>query len=118
MVPRGAVPRAALVLLAAEPALFAVRGGPVAPRRRPPPTPPGLTYYLDAASGSDANPGTSPRAAWKSLARASRVAFAPGDRLLLAGGQRFPGTLRFGRAASGTPARPILVASHGSGRAT
>jgi hypothetical protein len=46
------------------------------------------TYYLSPA-GNDANPGTSPQAAWRTLDRASTFDFAPGDSLLLEGGQTF-----------------------------
>jgi hypothetical protein len=40
------------------------------------------TYYVDAASGSDTNSGTSESAAWKTIAKVSGISFAPGDRIL------------------------------------
>lgn len=74
------------------------------------------TFYV-SASGSDAAAGTSPEAAWRTLARVNRTRFAPGDRILLRGGEAFAGTLVFDDER-GTPARPITVASYGPGRAT
>lgn len=82
------------------------------------PSPGNTTYYVDGQQGSDSSPGTSPQRAWKSLARANATTFAPGDRLLFAGGQTFRGTLRFLNKDGGGPGRPILVSSFGPGRAT
>ncbi len=79
---------------------------------------PGQTaYYVDAQRGDDSGPGTSPQAAWKTLARANRIGFAPGDRLLFAAGQTFKGTLNFSKSDRGTLSKPIVVASFGAGRA-
>lgn len=50
------------------------------------------TYYL-RAEGNDANSGKTPASAWRTLDRASKQAYASGDRLLLEGGVTFPGTL-------------------------
>jgi peptidoglycan/LPS O-acetylase OafA/YrhL len=77
----------------------------------------GTAYYL-SPSGDDDNPGDSPAAAWKSLARASRQSFRPGDSILLEGGWTFPGTLHLDADDAGTPGRPIVVGSYGNGRAT
>ncbi|MCY3024343.1 MAG: right-handed parallel beta-helix repeat-containing protein [Planctomycetota bacterium] len=80
---------------------------------------PGNTaYHVDAKSGDDANPGTAPDKAWKSIARVNGTAFAPGDKVLFAGGQTFKGALSFGKASSGTKDKPIIVSSFGQGRAT
>jgi hypothetical protein len=35
-------------------------------------------YYLNAATGDDASCGTSPEAAWQSLARVNATIFQPG----------------------------------------
>jgi hypothetical protein len=79
---------------------------------------PGNTaYYVDAKSGDDANPGTAPEKAWKSIARTNETAFAPGDKLLFAGGQTFKGTLNFTKASNGTKEKPVAVSSFGQGRA-
>lgn len=38
----------------------------------------GTTYYVDAAQGSDTNPGTGETAAWKTLGKVNSVTFSPG----------------------------------------
>ena len=40
------------------------------------------TYYIDATAGSDTNAGTSPGAAWQTLAKVDATTFNPGDRIL------------------------------------
>lgn len=72
------------------------------------------TWYLDSTTGSDRNPGTSPDSAWKSLDRALRRRFRPGDSLLLKRGCAWRGTLRL--RGSGTRTRPITVGAYGAGR--
>lgn len=73
------------------------------------------TYYVDPATGDDANTGTSEAQPWASLAKLDRV-FHPGDRILLRRGATFEGA----RAAlafrgSGTAERPIIVSAYGEG---
>lgn len=68
-------------------------------------------YYL-SPSGDDDAEGTAPERAWKTLARASRADFAPGDAILLEGGQAFEGTLKFNRHDGGTREAPIRIGSH------
>ncbi|MCX6997486.1 MAG: hypothetical protein NTV49_10475 [Kiritimatiellaeota bacterium] len=41
------------------------------------------TYYVSQSSGNDASDGNSPSTAWKTLARASQLSYAPGDKILL-----------------------------------
>jgi hypothetical protein len=82
------------------------------------PSPGSATYYVDGRNGSDSNHGTSPQNAWKSIRRVNATAFAPGDKVLFAGGQSFQGTLRFTKADCGTESKPIRVSSFGQGRAT
>jgi hypothetical protein len=74
-------------------------------------------YYV-SADGHDGSPGTSPEAAWRSLERASQHRFGPGDRLLLQAGSEFAGPLCLGGDSAGSPDRPIVIGSFGSGRAT
>jgi len=74
-------------------------------------------FYLSPA-GDDRADGRSPVTAWQSLERANRQVFAPGDRLLLQGGARFPGSLRFDSADGGSPHAPVIVGSYGACRAT
>jgi len=50
-------------------------------------------YYVHPIQGSDSNDGLSARTAFRSLKQASQIRFLPGDRLLLAAGQRYVGKL-------------------------
>lgn len=74
------------------------------------------TYYVSNA-GNDTNAGTSPAQAWRTTARINAATFQPGDRVLLAGGQTFSGSLRVRRSSQGTAAHPIVFRSYGPGRA-
>lgn len=73
-------------------------------------------YHL-SPSGNDANPGTTPQTAWRTLARASKAQFQPGDRLLLEGGATFEGELRLEAADAGTREKPVTIGSYGTGKA-
>lgn len=84
---------------------------------RPASRTPAVTYYV-SPTGNDNAVGTSPQAAWRTLARASGAVLQPGDRLLLQGGQRFSGPLTIGRADGGSATRPVLISTYGVGRAT
>jgi len=75
-----------------------------------------LTYYVKP-DGHDRWAGTSPRTAWKSLARASRAILKPGSRLLLKGGNQYHGSLLINTADAGDASNPVLVSSYGKGRA-
>lgn len=70
------------------------------------------TYYV-SPTGSDAANGTSSRSPVATLARASQLPLKAGDRLLLARGGSWTGTLRL--AASGTSRAPITVGAYGTG---
>ena len=85
----------------------AVRGQDAAP------APPGATFYVDGAQGSDAGSGTSPAQAWQTLARVNREPFAAGSRILLKAGGVYAGCLR--PQGSGLPGRPIVVDRYGEG---
>ena len=74
-------------------------------------------YYVNTAGGDSAS-GTSPGSAWRTLARVNQASLSAGDRVYLAGGQTFTGTLAFDAADRGTGPFPIVVSSYGSGRAT
>jgi len=56
-------------------------------------SPGSVTCYIDSSTGNDANPGTSPEQAWRSLERVNSKVFASGDRILLRAGSSFPGRL-------------------------
>lgn len=73
--------------------------------------PAGRTFYVDARKGNDAFEGSATRP-WRSLARASQGKFRGGDRLFLAGGQTFAGSLRLRKV------KGVSVASFGKGSAT
>ncbi|MGH3921862.1 MAG: hypothetical protein ACRDTT_03120, partial [Pseudonocardiaceae bacterium] len=70
-------------------------------------------FYIDCDSGNDANAGTSPRTAWRTLARANQVTFGPGDSLLLRRGTMCHGVLS--PQGSGTASNPIVVSAYGKG---
>ena len=40
-------------------------------------------YYVNSATGDDANPGVTVTAPWKSLARIEQASFQPGDEIRL-----------------------------------
>lgn len=75
----------------------------------------GISYYVDCAAGSDANPGVGPEQAWQSLARANRAQLQSGDRLLLRRGCAWTGMLQARWA--GTANRPVLIGTYGDGAA-
>jgi hypothetical protein len=73
----------------------------------------GADYFLDGAAGDDTHDGLSATAAWKTLDRANRHVFQPGDRLLLKAGTTFPGQLK--PRGSGTTGSPIRIDRYGEG---
>jgi hypothetical protein len=81
------------------------------------PADPGLTYHVDPL-GRDDHSGTSPEKAWRTIDRANRQDFKPGDRLLFAGGKAHVGNLVLGVNDAGTPDRPVVIGSYGQQRAT
>ncbi|QTH41501.1 hypothetical protein J4772_28810 [Cohnella sp. LGH] len=70
-------------------------------------------YYVDSASGSDANDGLSPATAWKTFAHVNNTIFAPGDRILLKKGGIW--NERLYPKGSGASGNPIEIASYGTG---
>lgn len=73
------------------------------------------TDYYISSGGNDANTGTSPAAAWRTITKVNSV-FAsrlPGDRFLFNRGDVFYGVLIVGR--SGTPGNPITISAYGTG---
>ena len=73
----------------------------------------GLSYFVDATSGSDANDGRSEAKAWKTIAKVNAVSFVPGDQILFKRGETWKETLS--PISSGTPGSPIVFGSYGSG---
>ncbi|MEU5540362.1 right-handed parallel beta-helix repeat-containing protein, partial [Streptomyces sp. NPDC020362] len=76
----------------------------------------GRTFYL-SPDGDDGDDGRAPQTAWRTLRRADAVRLQPGDRLLLKGGTRFPGTLSIGPGDAGNARKPVVIGSYGKGRA-
>ncbi len=75
---------AAVVLLATAGVGAALtRGVPRAPGG----CPTARTYYVDAQRGDDANCGTTPATAWKTVARVNSFSFQSGDTVSFAGGE-------------------------------
>ncbi|MEO7801883.1 MAG: T9SS type A sorting domain-containing protein [Ginsengibacter sp.] len=75
-----------------------------------------LTYYISPL-GKDANAGTSAGKPWLTIKKVNSVNFK-GDTILFQGGSTFNGSLSFNAADIGTPTKPIVVSSYGTGRAT
>jgi hypothetical protein len=71
------------------------------------------TFYVDSASGNDANSGTSPTLAWSSLVPVNQHTFTPDDRILFRAGQDWAGVLE--PHGSGTAEHPIVLGSYGEG---
>ena len=69
------------------------------------------TYYVHPTAGSDQQPGTSPSAPWRTLAKANAASLQPGDRVLLAADQTFEGQLFF-TDLNGTAEAPIILSSY------
>lgn len=68
------------------------------------------TYFVDSWTGNDNRDGTSPQTAWKTLEKASSIAYEAGDRLLLSKGRTFEGTLRL--QARGKKGNPVVVSAY------
>jgi hypothetical protein len=71
------------------------------------------SYYVDSATGNDANSGTSPGAPWKILAKVTGRIFLPGDSILFKSGGKWTGQLN--PKGSGAAGNPIVIAQYGSG---
>ncbi len=74
-------------------------------------------YYVDSENGSDRAAGTSPEAAWRTLAPVNEAIVRPGDKILLKAGSRFRGQLKPNGSGSLTDGqvRPITVDRYGEG---
>lgn len=73
----------------------------------------GATTYYVSAAGNDANSGTSPSQAIRSLGRASGLNLQPGDSVLLERGATFSGKLAVWK--NGSAGNPITIGAYGSG---
>jgi parallel beta-helix repeat protein len=94
---------------------------PGQPTSFPAPQITGTTYYV-SPTGSDANTGTSPAQAWRSVYEVNKMSthLKPGDAVLFQGGASFGDTSLqpgWGNPLSGSSNAPIVFGSYGFGRA-
>lgn len=75
-----------------------------------------LTYYISPL-GKDANTGKSMSSPWLSIKKVNSTNFK-GDTILFLGGNTFSGTLSFNASDVGSPSKPIVIGSYGTGKAT
>ena len=76
------------------------------------------TYYV-SITGNDANNGTHPSTAWRTLRPTMNVDFNAGDSLLLYGGETFTGRLYFDDKDANSAVDPFVISTYGtSSRAT
>jgi len=76
------------------------------------------TYYV-SITGNDANNGTHPSTAWRTLRPTMNVEFRAGDSLLLYGGETFTGRLYLDDKDANNAADPFVISTYGtSARAT
>lgn len=73
----------------------------------------GVTYYVDSAAGSNANPGTSPDAAWKDFTNVNGRTLGPGERLLIRRGSILNEELTV--SACGTAEHWAEIGAYGTG---
>lgn len=71
-------------------------------------------YYIDPYLGDDANDGTSPARAWRTLSSVSQSVYVPGVRILLRRGATHHGQLFLNNVA-GAPGSPIIIGAYGAG---
>lgn len=76
-----------------------------------------VTYYV-SPSGNDNHSGTSAQTAWQTIDKVNAIDLNPGDKVLFEVGHDYPGNLLLTAEDAGTPERPVVIASYGSGRAT
>jgi len=73
----------------------------------------GETYYLHSTKGDDGNTGISEKSPWKTLGRLNKLRFEPGDKILLAAGKKFWGSLVL-RNVRGDADNPVIVSTWGT----
>jgi hypothetical protein len=74
-----------------------------------------LTYYV-SPSGKNNNAGTSASKPWQTITKVNSKNFN-GDTILFLGGSTFSGSMNFTSSDVGTPLKPIVIGSSGTGRA-
>ena len=68
-------------------------------------------YYFNPEYGNDKNEGVSMQSPFKSLEKVGTIDFKPGDKILLAAGYTFHGTLVL-NSINGTCDKPIVISSY------
>lgn len=81
-----------------------------------PPAANARSFYV-ASTGSDSASGLSPSEPWRTVGKVNEQSFAPGDRILFRGGDRFDDTTLM-PTSSGSRGAPIVFSSYGNGMAT
>ncbi|KRF05510.1 hypothetical protein ASG89_20495 [Paenibacillus sp. Soil766] len=74
----------------------------------------GPIYYVDSIDGDDANAGTAPGSAWRTLSKVNSNVFQPGDKILFKSDGVWTGTLS--PQGSGIEGNPITIDMYGTGR--
>ena len=72
------------------------------------------TFYVDSTKGDDANAGTSPTAAWRTLDAANRKVLEPGDELRFSAGGAWRGVLA--PQGKGDAGNPVRIGAYGDGK--
>ena len=75
------------------------------------------TYFI-SPDGDDNNSGHAPNDAWKSIDKLNSVALAPGNKIFFEGGKQFSGNIFLDQNDGNDPAKPILISTYGTGKAT
>lgn len=69
-------------------------------------------YYFHPTKGNDLNSGLTPKQAFQNLEKVKSLILKPGDRIFLAGGEVFSGTVEI-IGFNGQPKMPLLITSFG-----
>ncbi|GAB3820316.1 right-handed parallel beta-helix repeat-containing protein [Pontibacter rugosus] len=73
--------------------------------------------YFVSSTGNDSNNGLSKTSAWASIDKVNSSSLVPGDTVVFEAEVIFSGSLGFGAEVKGTPEKPIVLSSYGTGRA-
>ena len=77
---------------------------------------PAFTYYI-SSTGNDGQDGKTLATAWRTIKKVNATEFNPGDSILFEGNKIFMGNLQFDAHDVGTPEKPVILSSFGTGRA-
>ena len=76
-----------------------------------------VTYYV-SPSGNDSHSGTSAQTPSRTIDKVNTIDLNPGDKVLFQAGHDYHGNLLLTAEDAGTPKKPVVIGSYGSGRAT